>query len=259
MKKLVLIFIPFLLVFLSCEQSIDTGTDNTLNFSDYNADPSRTGRGGSFARFAIKGDRLYTVDQNKLRVFNISDVTNPTFINKHNVGNNVETIFPYKENLFIGTSWGMYIYSISNPDQPRELSFYRHIFGCDPVVANDEYAFVSIRTGAEACQMGSNRVDIVDIRDLTNPIRINTMFRTQPKGVGLQFNEFYLCDNGIWKFDISNIDDIESTGEKIGQIDAYDVIPFGDYLGVIGNDGFYQYKNENGQLVEISKITIDRQ
>src|SRR5688500_12067850 len=63
-----------------------------------------TGVGGSLARFTIAGNYLYTVDQTDLKVFDISDPANPVFRRSIPVGFEIETIFPFKDRLFIGST-----------------------------------------------------------------------------------------------------------------------------------------------------------
>ncbi|OQX98163.1 MAG: hypothetical protein B6I24_06020 [Bacteroidetes bacterium 4572_128] len=91
----------FLLIFLfSC-------SDKESNDSSRNDGGSETGKGGSMARFAIKGDRLYIVDNEYLNMFDITEVSNPNFILKKHIGFNIETIFPKDTLLFIGSQNGI--------------------------------------------------------------------------------------------------------------------------------------------------------
>src|SRR5438309_5041381 len=66
------------------------------------------GVGGSMARFAIVGDRLYTVGNHEgLGIFNISDPSAPNLVIQSFIGFAIETIFPVNDKLFIGASNGM--------------------------------------------------------------------------------------------------------------------------------------------------------
>ena len=67
-----------------------------------NAASSPFGAGGSMARFAIMNDRLYTVTNADLDVFNISNPNDPQRGNRIQLGWDIETIYPFRNNLFIG-------------------------------------------------------------------------------------------------------------------------------------------------------------
>ena len=208
--------------------------------SDFAVDPSATGQGGSLARFAIRGDHLYTVDRNDLHVYDVSDVNQPRKVNQVSVGAQIETIFPRQENLFIGSQSGMFIYDIAQPTQPRFLSNYVHVVACDPVVADERYAYVTLRSINNVCGNFTDQLDIVDIRDLSNPFLHRTYPMTHPKGLGVDGNELFVCDNGLKVFDITNVDSLVQKYHF--RIEANDVIPYRDHLMVIGDDGLYQYR-----------------
>ncbi|MEO7766646.1 MAG: hypothetical protein ABIS01_04440, partial [Ferruginibacter sp.] len=70
-----------------------------------------TGVGGSMARFTIVNNYLYTVGQASLAAFNISLPAEPVKENVKSIGWNIETIYPLKDKLFIGSQTGMFIYS----------------------------------------------------------------------------------------------------------------------------------------------------
>src|ERR1044072_4141446 len=73
------------------------------------------GAGGSTARFTINGNYLYVVDNKSLKSFDVTDPQNPVYKSKTDVGINIESIFPYGDKLFIGSSFSMYIFSLTDP------------------------------------------------------------------------------------------------------------------------------------------------
>src|SRR5437868_1225697 len=87
--------------------------------SQANAINQATGAGGSTARFTIAGNYLYTVDHSSLKSFFIADPEQPVFKSKTDIGINIETIFPYQDKLFIGSSSSMYIFSLQNAATPH--------------------------------------------------------------------------------------------------------------------------------------------
>jgi hypothetical protein len=214
--------------------------------------PDGTGQGGSLARFAIRGDHLYTVDRNDLHVYDISDVNQPRKVNQVSVGAQIETIFPRLENLFIGSQGGMFIYSIAEPTQPQFLSSYIHVVSCDPVVADERYAYVTLRSIENVCGRFTDQLDIVDISNLSDPFLHRTYPMTHPKGLGVDDNELFVCDDGLKVFEISNVDSLVQKYHF--RIEANDVIPYRDYLMVIGSDGLYQYRYSEDTIVLASQL-----
>ena len=104
--NIILIAIPVILLFTHCNKETAGAAQ-------------AAGAGGSTARFTISGNYLYVVNSTSLKAFDISNpVAAPVLKSTTNLGINIETIFPYQDKLFIGSSSSMYIYSLSNPEKP---------------------------------------------------------------------------------------------------------------------------------------------
>lgn len=221
------------------------------------ANPDQSGQGGSMARFAITNNTLYTIDQQKISIFDISEAENPTLRGFKDVGFGIETIFPKGNNLFIGSQVGMYIYDISQEDNPIFLSVYEHILSCDPVVADDQYAYVTQRSGTWCGQQ--NILDIVNIENLSDPILVRSYPMDHPKGLGIQGDVLFLCDDVHLKvFDVSDRESIFLKQEF--DLEAFDVIPYNNLLMVTAEEGFYQYVYQDDSLKYLShipKTTLD--
>ncbi len=247
MRKLLrIIFLGIITLGAGCSESNDSAM---LASGDGNA----TGQGGSMARFAISGDHLYTVDQNKLNLFSIANPTDPTKLKDVPLGFGVETIFPYSDKLFIGTQNGMYILSIQDPATPRVLSHYSHVVSCDPVVTDGRYAYITLSTGT-ACRRAINELQIVDLQNISNPQLIKQYSMTNPKGLGIENNNLFVADNGLKRYDATDVMNLKL--KQHFPIKAYDVIPNNGNLLVIGDDGFYQYSYANNNLELLSKIEV---
>lgn len=235
--------------------SCDTSSDSLSGFSE---NSSGTGIGGSMARFTIVGDHLYTVDAYNLNTFDISDQKKPGFKSEIDLGWGIETIFPYKNRLFIGAQSGMHIYDLKNQDKPSWISTYEHMTSCDPVVVQDNYAFVTLRGGNE-CMGFNNQLDIIDISKIDQPILFKTYEMVQPHGLGVDNNCLFITEGefGLKMFDISNLNNLKLI-EHFKDISSIDVIPFMNVLMVIGDDGFHQYSYdcEKAQIEYISTIPI---
>lgn len=214
-----------------------------------------TGTGGSMARFTIVGDQLYTVDSESLNVYNIEDLSNPSFRRKVELGVGIETIFPFQQHLFIGSQNGMDIYSITNPEVPTHVSTFTHMQSCDPVVADATHAFVTLRGGNNCGQINS-QLNVLDINDLFNPQEIGTYWMTEPYGLALSGNTLYVCDGnaGLRVFDATDRASLIETAWH-DSIHTYDAIAHEDLLMVIGEDGLHQYDiSDPLNLVELAAI-----
>lgn len=246
--KFILYFLALIAILYACEQAY---TDSGIAY-----DVSKAGKGGSMARFAVSGNHLYTVTENDLKLFDITDAGNPGYSDSINIGFGIETIFPRGENLFIGSQTGMYIYDISDPAAPVKLSRYEHVYSCDPVVVEGNYAFVTLNSENDWCGRFSNMLQIIDISDLTNPYLVKEYQMTGPSGLGVDNNLLFICDDGLKVYDVSNVYNIDLL-HHFSDIDAYDVIPDDDLLIMIGSDGLYQYSYVNGSVSLLSTIPVN--
>src|SRR5690606_21363599 len=97
--------------------------------------------------------------------------------NTVSIGFDVETIFPYGEKLFIGSASAMYIYDISDPKNPARQGTVSHIRACDPVVADGNYAYVTLRNNNSGCGGSQNILNIYDISagKILYPLLLSTL------------------------------------------------------------------------------------
>lgn len=216
------------------------------------------------ARFTVSGDYLYTVDQSTLKTFDISNAGAPEYREgkEQYLDFGVETIFSMDTLLFLGSQTGMYVFNVSRPEFPQQLAHVSHITSCDPVVASGTYAYVTLNSGNVWCGRASNELLIYDLADLSNPLLIHTEtgFK-QPRGLAIDGNKLFVCDNGLKVFDVSNpakpiwTDDITDIPQAAG-IDSYDVIPLNGSLLLTGANGLYQFDYTGEKLSFISKIQV---
>ncbi len=200
---------------------------------DSNLPGPGTGTGGSLARFTIYGDYLYVVDGTSLKTFNISNPKNTVQVSAMEIGSGIETIYPYEGNLFIGSATAMYIYSLDNPAQPRAEGIASHVRACDPVVAKDSIAYVTVRSTTNGSPCGGNidALIIYNISDLRNPVTIRTVPLQNPHGLGIIENTLYVCDgtSGLKIFDVNTTIN-QDLVKTISGFNFYDVIPYNDML-----------------------------
>lgn len=194
---------------------------------------------GSMARFAMMNDRMYAVSNDDLKVFNATSPAAPAFTSIVSLGQgNIETIFPYKNKLFIGSQSGMFIYDASNPDKPQKFGQFVHARACDPVIADDYYAYVTLSGGAR-CGGFANQMDVIRISDLANPVLIKSYELTGPKGLSKDGNLLFICDKDALKiFNASNASSITQV-QKIPASEPSDVIVFNGIAMMVAKDGIY--------------------
>jgi hypothetical protein len=251
MKKIIYILLVIAIILVvSCTKestntSIAIGNDGT-------------GVGGSTARFAIVGNTLYTVDHSNLNVFDITNPQKPTKLGTSNIGgNDIETIFPRDNNtIFIGSQSGMYIYNISNPLLLTRTAVVSHFRACDPVVANQKYAFVTLNSEGfsttRRCGGSTNVLLTYNVEDLNNVTLLQSYNLTKPKGLGLHGNNLFVCDEFLRWYDATNPANLIRKSEFV--ISAHDIIPLNNSLILVGKDGITQLGFQNDSIWFLSKI-----
>jgi hypothetical protein len=247
MKNALLFCSIFAITLYSCSK------DGGSSFSDSNTGGS-TGVAGSLARFAIVGDNLYTVTSTNVKIFDIQNASDPVFKVDQPFGFGIETIFPLGNTLFIGSEQGMYIYDISNPLSPKLESMYRHILSCDPVVANQQFAYVTLSSGATRCSRGLNQLEVIDITNKKQPQVSKIYQMSNPQGMALNGNDLFVCDDQVKWFDTTNSPNLVQKG--IINVKAHDAIAINKTLMLIGEKGLSQYDYSGANPIFLSEIKI---
>ncbi len=243
---------------LKTEYAMDAGFNGSVS----SGAGSTFGIGGSMARFGLYDDYLYTVDNSTVYMFDVKDAAKPVSIGNQNVGWNVETMFIYDGHMFFGTQTGMQIFSLKVPTALNYVGNFWHVTSCDPVVISDGYAFITLR-GGNACGSNVNRLDVVKLSADYKTSTLEASYpMTGPYGLGIDDKTLFVCDgdDGLKIYNVEdklNIDDHLIV--RFPTIKTYDVIPFGNYLFMIGDDGFYQYDYSNLQNIhQVSHIPVKK-
>ncbi len=216
-----------------------------------------TGQGGSLARFKIVDDYLYAVDSHNINVFDISDLENPQDLEDVYAGFDIETIFNRGAYLFLGSMRGMYIYDISNPATPAFVSEFEHGTACDPVVVDDNYAYVTLR-GGNFCGATESGLFIVDISNIQLP-ELKVMYpMDEPYGLGIKDDKLFVCDggSGLKVYDKSEVPNLPQLNH-FKDIVTFDVIPTEEHLIMVGDAILYQYEYLDNGLRLISEFALD--
>lgn len=254
MKKILyFIAIAFCCIQLTNCANDESGSNETTNPG---GDPStgnpNDGKGGSLAVFALKGNYLYTVDYKTLHVFQIADPANPIKVNDVQIGFDIETLYSLDNYLFMGAQSGMYIYDITNPENPTKMSEARHFTACDPVVANQTHAFVTLHSNT-ACGGSINSLNVYDIADIKNPLLVHQRNLVSPKGLALYNDYLIICDDELKIFDISN--PVQPTLLKAFNKQYTDVVIYNNILFAFGPNQISQYKWQNNDFTNLEQIS----
>ena len=214
------------------------------------------------ARFTIEGDYLYMLDAGSIHSVSIGALTNPVAKTKSMIAWDIETIFPYNGILFFGAQSGMYIYGLADPEKPIRISQYTHVRSCDPVVVEGDLAYVTLRSGTN-CQGFTNQLEVINIKDLTNPVLLKIYPMTNPHGLGIDNKNLFVCDgdDGLKIYDAT--DHLKISDNQLAHyknINTYDVIPYQNVAIMTGRDGIYQYDYSNlKDIRQLSRLTFSKE
>lgn len=227
--------------------------------SSGNSSGSSTGVNGSMSRFGFYQHYLYVVLNNQMSIFDLSGDKPVKAVDNIGIGSNVETIFSYKDYMFMGTPTGMLIYSVADPLNPEYQSMMWHVYGCDPVVVEDDIAYVTVHAGNN-CGQNFNELIILDVKDVKNPQPIVSYTMTKPKGLGIDNGTLFLCDDGLKIYNASDPQTLMANRlAHYSGMEGYDVIPHDNVLMMIADDGIYQYDYSNlKEIRQLSKLAVKK-
>lgn len=253
---------------VACEQQspmyYSSSSWDASSFSSFgvkSTTPTSNGVSGSTSRFAIVNERLYAVSQTEMKLFNLQNPENPTKDGSLNLGFGIETIFPYEDKLYLGTTTGVQIWDNKNPQKPTYLSRLDHARACDPVVIENDIAYVTLRSVNNFSRCGgaiANQLDVIDVSNPASPILLKTYEMESPYGLGIDKSKLFICEgvSGLKTFDATKPLDIKQL-QHFKNMNAYDVIPLNNTLMLIGKDGLYQYDySDPNSLKLLSKISV---
>ena len=214
---------------------------------------------GSMSRFTIYNNNLYSVSENYMTIFDLTGNEPKKATESIPIGWNVETIFSYKDNMFMGTPTGMLIYSVTDPLKPVYQSSISHAFGCDPVVVDNDLAYITIHSGNN-CGQKDNELFIVDVSDVKSPKTLVSYGMTNPKGLGIDKGLLFVCDDGLKVYKITKPDALMTNQlQHYTGMAGYDLIPYNNVLMMIAEDGIYQYDYSNlSDIKLLSKLSFKK-
>lgn len=262
MKKLSILLLLFGAALLT-----DCSSDKSDSISPIDGS---TGIAGSYARFMIVNNFLYVVDQANIKTFSLANPAVPASLDEQNIGSNIETIFYFSDKLFIGAGSGLYIYTLGSdgiPQRAGEFLYSNFEFGiepCDPVVANETYAYVTLNTTnrVQRCRVTADiQINLLNIFNITNifkPELVAQYNMFNPKGVALDGDILFLCEDtqGLKVFNVADPTQIVLLKHFTG-FTSYDVIPLDGLLLLVGPENVYQFDySDINNIVLISQLPL---
>lgn len=252
MNRIIYLLLIIALGFSACDKADNSaGSPSKTTGGD-----GTTGQGGSLARFTTAMDHLYVVDDRKLYTYSLANSAAPQLKGSVDIGFSIETIYSFKDKLFIGSSTAMYVYSLANPAQPVKLGQANHVRACDPVVANDSLAYVTVRSGSR-CGGNVSALIVYDVKYITQPVERKRVIMESPWGLGISGNRLYVCNgnNGLNVYDITNPINPKLLKQLSGTT-FYDVIIIDDMMIAMieGGTAIYELK-ANDEISLAARIT----
>ncbi len=149
------------------------------------------------------------------------------------------------------------IYDITSPATPGFVSEFQHVTACDPVVVDDQYAYITLR-GGNACGATKSRLFIADITDISFPFLAKSYSMDGPYGLGIKGDMLFVCDgeSGLKVYDKTQIEELRLL-DHFKDIVTFDVIPLENQLLMVGDDVLYQYRYQEGGVEFLSSLNID--
>ncbi len=212
------------------------------NASSGGAKSNGNGTAGSMASMVLMNDYLYAIrEPHSVGIVDITAAATPRLDTTFYAGFDLETIYPFEDKLFLGSSTGMFMYDLTNPTSPVQLGTFSHGRACDPVVTDGAYAYVTLR-GGTSCGGNDNELNVIDVKDLMNPLLVKTYPLTGPTGLTKDGDLLFVCDgtSGVRLYDASNPGALKQL-QQIKSDAPYDVIAANKTAMIVGKNGLYQY------------------
>ena len=241
------------IMYLRLEDSALAEATTTVQADGFN----QVSTAGSMTRFLPIGRYLYTINFNELVLFSIGDNYQPSRFARLDTSTQAETLFQLNDLLFVGSTTGMLMYDVASPGNPNYLNSIQHFRSCDPVVADENYAYVTLRGGTN-CFTETNELQIIDI---SNPEELSVVARQvmfNPHGLAIHGDYLLVCDGsaGLKVINVSNREEPNVLSTDNIPF-AYDIIVDFPSAIVVGEGVLYQYDLSNlPEIVKTNELVL---
>jgi hypothetical protein len=162
------------------------------------SETSGSGTGGSYAVFAVIDSFLYYIDNQSIITMDITKPAVPRKLSETYIDWSIETLFPTKNNLFIGGTRGMYVMDRADPAHPMRIGSITHFRAKDPVVVKDSTAYVTLRTALDPAAR-TDELMVVNIGPIADPKLIKEIPLATPYGLTIVDTLLYVAQGaGGW-------------------------------------------------------------
>jgi hypothetical protein len=129
----------------------------------------------------------------------------------------------------------------TSPSNPALVGEFAHIRGCDPVISDGNYAYVTLNDSS-ACLGFYDQLQIIDIHDMANSLLVKSYQLTHPMGLSKDGTTLFLCDgkDGLKVYNATDPVNMEMI-KQLKDGNMYDVIAADGLATVMASDGIYQY------------------
>jgi hypothetical protein len=224
----------------------------TFSSNASSSNSSTTGVAGSSAKMVLINNFLYAItERHQLGAIDVSIPQSPNLVSNQFAGYDLETIFPFKDKLFLGSDIGTFIYDIIDPSSPTETGEFTHGKACDPVITDGTNAYITLHAGT-ICGGSSNELDVVNVQNLMDPTLVKTYPMTSPTGLAKDGNLLFVCDGSdqVKLLDATHPDDLQLLA-RIKSKGPFDVMAANNILMVVAAGGFYQYNYSNLENISL--------
>lgn len=216
---------------------------------------------GSTAAMTLHKDAMYSLDSQLLSVFDISE-TIPKKVAEHQIVG-AETLFIYKDYLYVGGQFGVDIWDVSNELAPVQVNFYAHVRGCDPIIVHNDIGYITLRN-RPGCGGDTNRLEVVDFSDPEEPVLIGIHPLQYPYGLAKMGDYLAVCQEeyGLNILEVTQTEDVAGQSllveemAEYKEINCFDLIYRDDVLLVTAADGIYQLQVDGFWLTPLSQIPV---
>jgi hypothetical protein len=180
---------------------------------------------GTINRIAVYYDHIYVIGIDKLHVFQTSaaQISKTSTIT---IDEGSETLYTERNRLFIGSESMVRVYNLKNRSNPTMESKVEHATSCDPVLAEGDVAYSTLRSTAnEGCAGTDNVLLVLEVKPSKKARLLETIDMRSPYGMTI-FDNLLLVGEGLNGLTIFNITEKERPEElkKLNNIVAYDVM-----------------------------------
>ena len=219
------------------------------------AAPGANSTSGSMAGMVLVNDYLYAIaEPHSIGIVSVANASAPELKNQFFAGFDLETMYPFNNKLFLGSASGMFMFDLTNPENPAQLGTFSHGRACDPVITDGKFAYVTLHAGT-MCGGAANELNVVDVQNLMNPQLLSTYELTSPTGLSKDGDLLFVCDasSGVRIFDAATPNNLKQL-KTIDVKDGYDVMASNGHAIIVAKDGLYQY--DYSDLNNIKRLSV---